>query len=260
MVIVGLTSFVTLLRILMGRTARRLPLHSFSPAVVHEPTDDPAPNPFDRAAGRLRPTRRTGYIAHVREAMDSLRDALQRMQAVSPNDPATGLPVERRREALYARGRCSALQLTTCSRPPVHQLHRSHHQLAGARVHRHVVRVPGQSGQWVHCRRATNDRRDADGRRHDDRRAIQRSTRSSTAWTRSRVPSSLPTTPPSSPSVRRPAPSPSPRTAAPCQPEAVGPPSATFATSPPVAPRRPARSSRQNASTASTPPRSATPA
>jgi methionine sulfoxide reductase heme-binding subunit len=112
MVIVGLTAFVTLLRILMGRTARRLPVHPITPAELHALIDAPATRPSAvtsvvavEPVGEQQPA----YVVHVREAMDSLRDALRKMHDVSTSGgepdagpaahPGAQVSGERRREA-----------------------------------------------------------------------------------------------------------------------------------------------------------------
>jgi hypothetical protein len=89
MVVVGLTSFFTLLRVLMGRTARR----TATPVALPAPVDEAVPEPAN-------------YVVHVQEAMDSLRDALHRMHQANaehvadPNgDGELQVHAERRREA-----------------------------------------------------------------------------------------------------------------------------------------------------------------
>jgi methionine sulfoxide reductase heme-binding subunit len=113
MVIVGATAFVTLLRIVKGRTARRVPVHSISPAELHALIDLRTPGVLDDEAVADLPVgageQQPAYVAHVREAMDSLRDALRRMQdAAEPRvdtsasariPPVTGPNFERRHEA-----------------------------------------------------------------------------------------------------------------------------------------------------------------
>ena len=94
----------------MGRTARRLPVHPITPAELHALTDEPASGDQRRPRRAVEPVgeQQPAYVAHVREAMDSLRDALRKMQDVSASsaEPADGpaahrWPVsgERRREA-----------------------------------------------------------------------------------------------------------------------------------------------------------------
>jgi DMSO/TMAO reductase YedYZ heme-binding membrane subunit len=83
MVVVGLTSFFTLLRVLMGRTARRTAAPTVVRIVFPAPIVEVEPEP-------------ASYVVHVQEAMDSLRDALQRMQQANAEPE---LLAERRREA-----------------------------------------------------------------------------------------------------------------------------------------------------------------
>ena len=91
--VIGLTSLLTLLRIVRGRTARRLPLQVIP--IVIEPTverDDPADG--DVARDDLVPA----GLHQVHAAQASLQDALRRMHESWPA-PVPEATVDRRREA-----------------------------------------------------------------------------------------------------------------------------------------------------------------
>jgi predicted ferric reductase len=110
MVVIGLTSFFTLLRILMGRTARRLPVFAISPQTlsmltappqgqpvwVHLPGQSPVAAPTGPPSGPI-PGPIPGHhlapevqhdVDHVLEAVDVLQAALERMQAAGAEQPS----------------------------------------------------------------------------------------------------------------------------------------------------------------------------
>jgi DMSO/TMAO reductase YedYZ heme-binding membrane subunit len=104
MVVVGLTALFTLLRILRGRTVRRV---ARGEATQSDAVRTLSLVPAERrpAAPAARPTTPAEvpaeHIVYLREAMESLRDALDKLQQASPADAARTPPmtVERRRQA-----------------------------------------------------------------------------------------------------------------------------------------------------------------
>ncbi|MBI5089774.1 MAG: ferric reductase-like transmembrane domain-containing protein [Actinobacteria bacterium] len=100
MVVVGLTSLLILLRIVRGRTVRRQP--RTEPARTEAARTLALVPPSGRAAVRAVPSGAPAeQIAYIREAMESLREALDTLQQATPDDARHSAPVtvERRRQA-----------------------------------------------------------------------------------------------------------------------------------------------------------------